>query len=90
MKNRNVDKSRNIDKNQSIDSDFKDNTTFISDKHSNYELFPKMRLRRLRKNCCYKRTLPRDTFISKRLCYAYICSRRDKQKSGNRINARNI
>jgi porphobilinogen synthase len=54
MKNRNVDKSRNIDKNQSIDSDFRDNTTFILDKHSSYELFPKMRLRRLRKTAAIR------------------------------------
>src|ERR1044072_4753502 len=54
MKNRNVDKSRNIDKNQSIDSGFKDNTTFISGKHSSYEFFPKMRLRRLRKTAAIR------------------------------------
>ncbi len=54
MKNRNVDKSRNMDKNQNIDSDFKDNISFISDKHFSYELFPKMRLRRLRKTAAIR------------------------------------
>lgn len=54
MKNRNVDKSRNKNKNKSIDSDFRDNTAFISNNHFNYELFPKMRLRRLRKTAAIR------------------------------------
>ena len=50
MKNRNVDKSRN----KSIDNDFKENITFIPNNHFNYELFPKMRLRRLRKTAAIR------------------------------------
>ncbi len=54
MKNRNVDKSRNRNRNKSIDNDFKENVTFISNNHFNYELFPKMRLRRLRKTAAIR------------------------------------
>lgn len=54
MKNRNVDKSRNRNRNKSIDNDFKENITFISNNHFNYELFPKMRLRRLRKTAAIR------------------------------------
>src|SRR5688500_3330266 len=50
MKNRNVDKSRN----KSIDRDFRVNTTFTSNNHFSYELFPKMRLRRLRKTAAIR------------------------------------
>jgi porphobilinogen synthase len=54
MNNRNVDKSRNRNRNKSIDNDFKENVTFISNNHFNYELFPKMRLRRLRKTAAIR------------------------------------
>lgn len=54
MKNRNVDKSRNRNKNKSIDNDFKENMTFISNNNFNYELFPKMRLRRLRRTAAIR------------------------------------
>jgi len=57
MKNRNVDKLRNMDKNQSVDSDFIDITTFNSNNHFSYELFPKMRLRRLRKTAAIRELL---------------------------------
>ena len=50
MKNRNVGKSRN----KSMDNDFKENITFIPNNHFNYELFPKMRLRRLRKTAAIR------------------------------------
>lgn len=54
MKNRNVDKSRNRNRNKSIDNDFKENINFISNNHFNYKLFPKMRLRRLRKTAAIR------------------------------------
>lgn len=54
MKNRNVDKSRNRNRNKSIDNDFKENMTFISNNNFNYELFPKMRLRRLRRTAAIR------------------------------------
>lgn len=54
MKNRNVDKSRNRNRNKSIDNDFKENITFISNNNFNYELFPKMRLRRLRRTAAIR------------------------------------
>jgi porphobilinogen synthase len=54
MKNRNVDKSRNRNRSKSIDNNFKENVTFISNNHFNYELFPKMRLRRLRKTAAIR------------------------------------
>ena len=57
MKNRNVDKLRNMDKNQSVESDFIDTTTFNSNNHFSYELFPKMRLRRLRKTAAIRELL---------------------------------
>jgi len=57
MKNRNVDKLRNMDKNQSVESDFIDTTTFNSNNHYSYELFPKMRLRRLRKTAAIRELL---------------------------------
>jgi porphobilinogen synthase len=54
MKNRNVHKSRNTEKDKILESNFRDNTPFISNKHFSYELFPKMRLRRLRKNAAIR------------------------------------
>ena len=54
MKNRNVDKLRNTGKNKSLDSDFRYNTTYISTNNFSYELFPKMRLRRLRKTAAIR------------------------------------
>src|ERR1044072_6439308 len=54
MKNRNVDKLRNTGKNKSLDSDFRYNTTYTSTNNFSYELFPKMRLRRLRKTAAIR------------------------------------
>ena len=63
---------------------------YLNKSNENYSIFPKMRLRRLRKNEAIRDLLQETHLSIKDLVVSLICTRRNQQKCGNRINARDF
>ncbi len=78
---------KNIQENLESKVNFKH---YLNRSYQSYSVFPKMRLRRLRKNEAIRDLLQETHLSIKDLVVPLFVPRRNQQKCGNRINARGI